>query len=87
MNSVSYKAEGISNFNALQLQVHKRLSNGLQFTTSYTWSHSLDEQSGLGLFFTGNNPLDPASQLCLLGFRSDPRFSGQLQLYDSEDRG
>ena len=59
MNSVSYKAEGISNFNALQLQVHKRLSNGLQFTTSYTWSHSLDEQSGLGLFFTGNNPLNP----------------------------
>jgi hypothetical protein len=59
MNSVSYKAEGISNFNALQLQVHKRLSNGLQFTTSYTWSHSLDEQSGLGLFFTGNNPLTP----------------------------
>ena len=59
MNSVSYKAEGISNFNALQLQVHKRMSNGLQFTASYTWSHSLDEQSGLGLFFTGNNPLDP----------------------------
>jgi Carboxypeptidase regulatory-like domain/TonB dependent receptor len=59
MNSVSYKAEGISNFDALQLQVHKRLSNGLQFTTSYTWSHSLDEQSGLGLFFTGNNPINP----------------------------
>ena len=59
MNSVSYKAEGISNFNALQVQVHKRLSNGLQFTSSYTWSHALDEQSGLGLFFTGNNPLTP----------------------------
>ena len=59
MNAVSYKAEGISNFNALQLQVHKRMSNGLQFTTSYTWSHSLDEQSGLGLFFTGNNPATP----------------------------
>jgi Carboxypeptidase regulatory-like domain/TonB dependent receptor len=59
MNAVSYKAQGISNFDALQLQVHKRLSNGLQFTTSYTWSHSLDEQSGLGLFFTGNNPLTP----------------------------
>jgi hypothetical protein len=27
-------------------------------TASYTWSHSLDEQSGLGLFFTGNNPLN-----------------------------
>jgi hypothetical protein len=59
MNSVSYKAEGISNFDALQLQVHKRLSNGLQFTSSYTWSHSLDEQSGLGLFVTGDNPLTP----------------------------
>ena len=59
MNAVSYKTEGVSNFNALQLQVHKRMSNGLQFTTSYTWSHSLDEQSGLGLFFTGNNPLTP----------------------------
>ncbi len=59
MNSVSYKAVGISTFDALQLQAHKRLSNGLQFTASYTWSHSLDEQSGLGLFVTGNNPLTP----------------------------
>jgi stage V sporulation protein SpoVS len=59
MNSVLFKAEGISNYNALQLQARKRLSNGLQFTASYTWSHSLDEQSGLGLFFTGNNPLYP----------------------------
>jgi hypothetical protein len=61
MNSVLYTAEGISNYNALQLQARKRLSFGLQFTASYTWSHSLDEQSGLGLFFTGNNPLVPRS--------------------------
>ena len=61
MNSVLYKAEGISNYNALQLQVRKRFSYGLQFTGSYTWSHALDEQSGLGLFFTGNNPLTPKS--------------------------
>ncbi len=58
MNSVLYEAEGTSNYSALQAQVRKRLSNGLQFTASYTWSHSLDEQSGLGLFFTGNNPLN-----------------------------
>jgi hypothetical protein len=58
MNSVLYTAEGISNYDALQVQVKKRLSFGLQFTGSYTWSHSLDEQSGLGLFFTGNNPLN-----------------------------
>jgi hypothetical protein len=58
-NSVLYEAEGISNYNALQLQVRKRLSYGLTLTTSYTWSHSLDEQSGLGLFFTGNNATNP----------------------------
>jgi hypothetical protein len=61
MNSVLYEAEGISNFDALQLQARKRLSYGLTFTASYTWSHSLDEQSGLGLFFTGNNALSPRS--------------------------
>jgi hypothetical protein len=59
MNSVLYEAEGVSNYNALQVQVHKRLSYGFQLTGSYTWSHALDEQSGLGLFFTGNNPLVP----------------------------
>ncbi len=54
-NSVLYEAIGNSNYNALQVQVKKRLSHGLQITAAYTWSHSLDEQSGLGLFFTGNN--------------------------------
>lgn len=57
MNSVLYVAGGNSNYNALQIQVHKRMSHGLQFTAAYTWSHSLDDQSGLGLFFTGNNPV------------------------------
>lgn len=61
MNSVLYEAEGISNYHALQLQARKRLSYGLTLTASYTWSHSLDEQSGLGLFFTGNNALSPRS--------------------------
>lgn len=61
MNSVLYEAEGVSNYNALQLQVRKRFSHGFQFTASYTRSHSLDEQSGLGLFLTGNNPSDPRS--------------------------
>jgi hypothetical protein len=58
-NSVLYEAEGISNYNALQLQARKRLSFGLYFTAAYTWSHALDEQSGLGLFVTGNNPVFP----------------------------
>jgi hypothetical protein len=60
-NSLQYNAEGISNYSALQVQLRRRFANGLQFTTSYTWSHALDEQSGLGLFVTGNNPQDPKS--------------------------
>jgi hypothetical protein len=57
--SESYKALGVSNYNALQTHVEKRLSHGVQVGFSYTWSHALDEQSGMGLFYNGNDPLDP----------------------------
>jgi hypothetical protein len=43
----------------LQAGIRKRFSRGFQLTASYTWSHSLDVQSNLGLFFNGNNPLEP----------------------------
>jgi hypothetical protein len=56
--SESYNAEGISAYNALQVHVEKRLSHGLQLGVSYTYSHSLDEQSAMGLFYNGNNPLN-----------------------------
>jgi hypothetical protein len=60
-NADFWKAEGISTYNALQLQATKRMSHGFQVNASYTYSHSLDEGSGLGagLFFNGNNPLVP----------------------------
>lgn len=62
-SSTFWEAEGISHYNALQFSVNKRFSHGLIVNGSYTWSHTLDEGSGLseGLFFNGNNPLDPAS--------------------------
>jgi carboxypeptidase family protein len=53
-----YTAAGISAYNALQVHVEKRLSHGLQAGLSYTYSRSLDEQSALGLFYNGNNPLN-----------------------------
>jgi len=56
--SESYTAAGLSAYNALQMHVEKRMSHGLQLGFSYTYSHALDEQSGMGLFFNGNNPLD-----------------------------
>ena len=56
--SEAYTAVGISAYNALQARVEKRLSHGLQAGVSYTFSRSLDEQSALGLFYNGNNPLN-----------------------------
>jgi len=56
--SESYTAAGISAYNALQAHVEKRLSHGLQVGFSYTYSHATDEQSALGLFYNGNNPLN-----------------------------
>jgi hypothetical protein len=56
--SISYRAAGVDAYNALQAHLEKRMSHGVQIGVSYTWSHALDEQSGLGLFFNGNNPLN-----------------------------
>jgi hypothetical protein len=52
-----YSAVGVSAYHALQTHVEKRLSHGLQAGFSYTYSHGLDEQSAMGLFYNGNNPL------------------------------
>jgi len=60
-NSDWNEAIGVSHYNALQVSVNKRLSRGLQINGSYTWSHALDEGSGLGLFYNGNDPLHPST--------------------------
>ena len=69
-NSDFWEAEGVSNYHALQLSVKKRMSRGLMINAAYTWSHTLDEGSGLseGLFFNGNNPLNPRSAYASAGF-------------------
>jgi hypothetical protein len=56
--SITYAAAGVNAYDALQVHVDKRMSHGIQVGASYTWSHTLDEQSGLGLFYNGNNPLN-----------------------------
>jgi hypothetical protein len=40
--------DAISNYNALQAQITKRFSNGLNFSFNYVWSHFLDEQDSGG---------------------------------------
>jgi hypothetical protein len=57
--SESYTAAGVSAYHALQVHVIKRLSHGLQAGGSWTYSHTTDEQSGLGLFYNGSNPDAP----------------------------
>ena len=39
--------EGNSSYNALQVEVNRRLSKGLQLRANYTWAKSLDMNSGL----------------------------------------
>lgn len=60
-NADFWRAEGVSTYNAVQFQATKKMSHGLMINASYTYSHSLDEGSGLGagLFFNGNDPLKP----------------------------
>jgi hypothetical protein len=55
-NAADFKTVGVSAYDALEAHVEKRLSHNFQVGGSYTWSHSLDEQSDVGLFFTGDNP-------------------------------
>jgi hypothetical protein len=43
-----------SNYNALQLSLTKRFGRGLSMTHSYTWSHAIDEGSGLRVSGNGN---------------------------------
>jgi hypothetical protein len=55
-NSALFKTVGVSAYDALQTHLQKNLSKNFQVGASYTWSHALDEQSDIGIFFTGDNP-------------------------------
>jgi len=55
-NAADFKTVGTSAYDALQFHVEKRMTHHFQAGASYTWSHALDEQSDIGLFFTGDDP-------------------------------
>jgi hypothetical protein len=55
-NSVSWNTVGVANYDALLASFHKTMSHGLEAYVSYTYSHSLDDSSGVGIFYNGNNP-------------------------------
>jgi Carboxypeptidase regulatory-like domain len=55
-NAALFETVGNSAYDALETHVEKLLSHHFQFGASYTFSHSLDDQSDIGIFFTGDNP-------------------------------
>jgi hypothetical protein len=45
-NSITERdSSGTSSYNALWVTANKKMSHGIQFNASYTWSHSIDENS------------------------------------------
>ena len=55
-----YEADGVSNYNALEVSVQKRFSHNFQFVSNYTWSKGLDEGSQSDLS-SGQGQSDPFS--------------------------
>ena len=69
-----------ANYNALQASVSKRLSHGLNFQASYTFSKNMDFTSGTGaldsldLDFVGNDQTNPRASYGLSDFDRTHRF-------------
>jgi hypothetical protein len=55
-NTWTWFSEGISNYNALQVDVNHRFSHGLSFRGVYTWSKALDDGDSLNATTAGNAP-------------------------------
>lgn len=73
---------GISNYNALEAQMTKRMANGLEFNVNYTWSHFLDDQDSSGWGSRGGyqnyqNALDTNSNYSNSNFDIRNMFKGQ----------
>jgi hypothetical protein len=72
----------VSNYNALQAQISKRMSFGLQFSVNYTWSHFLDDidSSGFGSregFQNYQNAFKPSDNYANSNFDIRNMFKGQ----------
>jgi hypothetical protein len=67
--------DAISNYNALEIELRKRFSSGLQFQMDYTWSKAM----GDAVDAQGNNQSDLVNRLTLRHPELDYRRSGQDQ--------
>jgi hypothetical protein len=67
--------DAMSNYNALEVEIRRRFSGGLQFQADYTWSKAM----GDAVDNQGNSQADLASRLTLRDPRADYRRSTQDQ--------
>jgi hypothetical protein len=72
----------ISNYNALEAQMTKRLTHGFQFNVNYTWSHFLDDLDSAGWgaregFQNYQNAFNPSANYANSNFDIRNMFKGQ----------
>lgn len=73
-NTTHWFSEGISSYHGLELDVSRRLSAGLQFRGTYTFSKALDDGDNMNTSVATNspafvaNPLDPKSDYARASF-------------------
>jgi hypothetical protein len=73
----------VSNYNALQAQLTKRMSQGLQFNVNYTWSHFLDDLDSSGWggregYQNYQNAYNPGDNYSRSNFDIRNMFKGQV---------
>jgi len=55
-NTTSWVSQGISNYHALELDLHRSFANGFQLRGNYTWSKNLDNGSAWNTSVSANTP-------------------------------
>ena len=55
-NTTSWISQGISNYNALQVDLRRTFANGFQLRGNYTWSKNLDNGSAWNTSVSANTP-------------------------------
>lgn len=69
---------GISSYNGLQTKLEKRMSNGLDFLATYTWSHSMDDAAeplGGGIGYRDENLIPVRDEYTNSGWDTRHRFT------------
>jgi Carboxypeptidase regulatory-like domain len=77
--SALFETVGNSAYDSLETHIEKRMSHNVRVGASYTYGHALDEQSDIGLFFTGNDPTHLKNSYASADFDRRQVFSANFQ--------